>query len=449
MSNSKGGLGGLFVNKKASAAPAATAGAPQPKNVKQRWMIIGVGAIGFIVMASSFFGKKHEAPTPEAKEKPAVLVSPGNETQKDWISRSSEQLRKAEMENADLKNQLNGLAKQVQGMQNDKTSATKAPVVLPPEIVPPPMQNGAPGSAATATAVTPPPPPPKPLGSASTSVAPPTGGMPLLVPDSMPVAQEPRIFKPEAKASASTSAASAEAEGVKAKIKYTKNPYSGFLPAGAFAPVALLNGLDAGTSQATQANPLPVLMTITDHATLPGNAKYSVKSCFVLGTGYGDLSAERVYVRYSRMSCVDKHDRLVLSADVTGYLVDSDGKIGLRGKVVDRQGAKLGKAVLAGFAQGLSGAFSQAQSVMTTTAVGATSTIGGDAAMRAAGLTGAQSAATQLAQFYLKEAQAIFPVITIDAGRSGTIVFTDNASLTWSAGDAQYVKDVRPTNSSN
>lgn len=443
MSNSKGGLGGLFVNKKASAAPAATGGAPQPKNVKQRWMMIGIGAVGFIVMASSFFGKKHEAPTQEVREKPAVLVSPGNESQADWISRSSQQLAEAKQENAALKAQINGLSQQFQTLQNDKTSAAKAPVVLPPDVVAPPMQPGGPGGATTAPAVTPPPPPPKPLGGAAAQVVPP-GGMPVMVPDSPSIAQEPRIFKPEAKAS--VAAASAEAEGVKAKVKYNKNPYSGFLPAGAFAPVALLNGLDAGTSQATQASPLPVLMTITDHATLPGNAKYSVKSCFVLGTGYGDLSAERVYVRYSRMSCVDKRDRLVLSADVTGYLVDSDGKIGLRGKVVDRQGAKLGKAVLAGFAQGLAGAFTQAQSVMTTTAVGATSTIGGDAAMRAAGLTGAQSAATQLAQFYLKEAQAIFPVITVDAGRSGTIVFTDNASLTWSAGDGQYVKDVRPAN---
>jgi conjugal transfer pilus assembly protein TraB len=249
------------------------------------------------------------------------------------------------------------------------------------------------------------------------------------------------VFKPEAKP---VTKAAESGDVVKSTVQYKKNPYNGFLPAGAFASVVLLNGLDAGTSSATQANPMPVLMNITDQATLPGSARYMLKSCFVLGTGYGDLSAERVYVRFSRLSCLDKQDRLVLSADVAGYLVDSDGKIGLRGKVLDRQGAKLGKALLAGFAQGLSGALGQAQGVVTSTAAGMTSAIGGDAALRASGLSGAQSAAQQLAQFYLKEAQGIFPVISIDTGRTATIVFTDNASLVWSTGDTQYVKDVRP-----
>jgi conjugal transfer pilus assembly protein TraB len=447
MSNPKGGLGGLFVNKKASAAPASANPAAQPKDVKKRWMMIGIGMVGFIVMASSFFGQKKAPVVAAPKEAAAVNVNPNNVSQKDWISQAGERLKKAENENAELKATQARLLESVEILTKaEKERGNARPVVLPPNVVAPPLPNGQ--APVTQTPVNAPPAPPTlppsvPVSGKAPSLAlPPAMGVEM---PGMPVgSSEPRIFKPEAKAPVAST--SSEADVVKAKIKYTKNPYSGFLPAGAFAPVSLLNGLDAGTSQSTQANPLPVLMTITDHASLPGNAKYSIKSCFVLGTGYGDLSAERVYVRYSRMTCVDKRDRLVLSADVTGYLVDSDGKIGLRGKVVDRQGAKLGKAVLAGFAQGLSGAFGQAQGVMTSSPLGATTSIGGDAAIRAAGLNGAQSAAQQLAQFYLKEAQAIFPVITIDAGRNGTIVFTDNASLTWSAGDAQFVKEVKPTN---
>lgn len=439
MSNEKGGLGGLFVNKKAS-APAAP-GAAKPKNVKQRWMIMGIGAIGFIVMASSFFGKKPEpVRTNTNKTEQAVLVSPGGADKKDWMSQSSEQLRRTEMENRELQGKLESLSKQVSELKNGKGGTPATPVDLPPTIVAPPLPNGTP--AATATAVTPPPAPPVPPVPVSAPVGAPGMQMqPVGIPDVPQVSLAPQVFKPEAKAPA---AAAPAGEVVKANVKYTKNPYSGFLPAGAFAPVALLNGLDAGTSSATQSNPMPILFNITDYATLPGTAKYSIKSCFVLGTGYGDLSAERVYARVSRLSCVDKQNRLVLSTDVTGYLVDSDGKVGLRGKVVDRQGAKLGKAVLAGFAQGLSGAFGQAQGVMTTTVAGAATSIGGDAALRASGLNGAQTAAQQLAQFYLKEAQAIFPVISVDAGRTASIVFTDSAQLTWSAGESQYVKDVRP-----
>jgi conjugal transfer pilus assembly protein TraB len=116
----------------------------------------------------------------------------------------------------------------------------------------------------------------------------------------------------------------------------------------------------------------------------------------------------------------------------------------LRGIVTDRQGSRLGKALLAGFAQGLSGALGQAQGTLSSSVLGTTNSIGGSDALRASGLSGAQAAASQLAQWYLKEAQSIFPVISVDAGRTGTIVFTNSASLTWGSGEAQFQKDVRP-----
>lgn len=450
MSEPKQGLAGLFVNKKAAAPAGAPMSGGRPKNVKQRWMIISVATVGFVVVSASFFGKKPEPVTTMTKSSGDILVTPAGVGQKDWISQSSERLRANEALNQKLENKLATMEQSMLLMKEKEKAlveAAKNPVKpdatasVPGNIVPPPVMGG-PVNGLAGIPVPPSPPLPPTSGIKGTANSAPALQLPPAFGAPPAPLQEAQIFKPEARAA--TSGSTADGESVKANIKYKKNQYSGFLPAGSFAPVVLLNGLDAGTSSATQANPMPVLMTVTDQATLPGSAKYTIKSCFVLGTGYGDLSAERVYVRYSRMSCVDKQDRLVLSADVSGYLVDSDGKIGLRGKVLDRQGAKLGKALLAGFAQGLSGALGTAQSTVTTTALGATSALGGGDALKASGLSGAQSAAQQLAQFYLKEAQSIFPVISIDTGRTGTIVFTDNASLTWSAGDAQYVKDVKP-----
>jgi conjugal transfer pilus assembly protein TraB len=156
------------------------------------------------------------------------------------------------------------------------------------------------------------------------------------------------------------------------------------------------------------------------------------------------LSSERVYFRLVRMSCVDKAERLILSSPVAGYIVDEDNKLGLRGEVVRRQGALLAKAALANFAQGLAGALGQAQAVSTVGPFGATSSITGDAALRAAGLSGAQGAANQLAQFYLKEAQSIFPVISVDGGRRATVVFTEDAALEWGSSEAKFVREVKP-----
>jgi conjugal transfer pilus assembly protein TraB len=152
-----------------------------------------------------------------------------------------------------------------------------------------------------------------------------------------------------------------------------------------------------------------------------------------------------VYIRLAKISCVDKQNNFVLSAPVQGYVVDSDGKLGLRGKLVDRQGAKLGKALLAGFAQGLAGAFGASQGTTSVSSLlGATSSVSGGDALKQAGLSGAGTAANQLAQFYLQQAQAIFPVITINAGREATIVIQEGTSLAWNDESSLFVKNVTP-----
>jgi conjugal transfer pilus assembly protein TraB len=457
MSDQKPGLGGLFVNKKASAPAAAPANGGKKKNVNQRWLMLGVGALGFIVISSSFFSKKAEPVRSEKKADTVVNVTPKGVDKQDWMNQSAGEIRSLQSDNTQLANKLESVSQQLKKLQDEKDKADAAAAkaakdapAVPSGVVAPPtmadLKNGGTKPAGTSAVVPPPPPPtiPLPKSGVPAGTQGVDGAIPA-IPQSNFSGGEAQVFKPEARPVATPAAAAANsAEAVYAKTKYKKNAYNGYLPAGAFAPVVLLNGLDAGTSSSTQANPMPVLMNITDNATLPGAAKYQLKSCFILGTGYGDMSAERVYFRFSRLSCVDKADRLVLSADVAGYLVDSDGKIGLRGKVVDRQGAKLGKALIAGFAQGLASSFGNAQSTVSTTALGSTSSLSGDAALRASGLTGAQTAAQQLAQFYLKEAQAMFPVISVDTGRTGTIVFTDNTSLTWASGDGAFVKEVKP-----
>lgn len=452
---------GLFINKKAAAASAAAPAAPagtKPKDVKRRWMYVGIGAIGVVVVASTMLGSKPEPKRGLSKKEEAagaamISVTPANADKAAFEANFAKELEALRKGQEELKKELADKDRELEKLKTTPGGATPPPGV----VAPPSMQSGNSGGI---SAISPPPTPPTP------TVRAPAGGTPVVPPSSrgtpdMPVmmapplqapAEDPMVFEAPSKtsgaAAAGASTSSAAPGGVNTRVRYAKNASAGMLPAGSFAPVALLNGLDAGTSTATQTNPMPVLMNITDQATLPGAAKYRLKSCFVLGTGYGDLSAERVYVRFARLSCVDKADRLVLSQEVQGYLVDSDGKLGMRGTVMDRQGAKLGKAMLAGFAQGLSGALSSAQSSVTSNlGTGqSTSSITGSAALRASGLSGAQVAANQLAEFYLKEAQSIFPVISVDAGRTGTIVFSGTAALNWSNGDAQFVQQVTPTN---
>ena len=462
---------GIFIKPKAKGAPAASA-LNKPKDVKKRWLVVGGLLIGTVVVSSTLFGDKKNNQMQAVKAeptKPSISVNPPDNEKKAFQAQYSENQTKIEEELRKTKEEMANLKKLMEDKANSQAATTpNSSSTLPPNITPPPVEG--PGN--TATSSKPPAPPElidrsgKPLeinpknasGSSSTGV--------IGVPEIKQKKSGPLIFQvPEDSNSGSSSgnkpqassgsvlenaiASGSNAAGaVAAKMSYKKNPGAGTLVAGAFAPIALLNGIDAGTSQATQSNPMPVLMNVTDQAILPGSAKYKLKSCFILGTGYGDLSAERVYIRTSRLSCIDKAGRLVLSQSVPGYIVDSDNKLGMRGVITDKQGAKLGKALLAGFAQGLAGALGQAQGTVyqnTSTGVNTTSITGG-AALRASGLQGAQSAINILAETYVKDAQNLFPIITIDAGRQGTVVFTDTVVLTWTDGDSTYVQETTPVN---
>jgi conjugal transfer pilus assembly protein TraB len=464
----KSGLG-LFINQKknsSGSAPAAASSGAKPKDVKKRWLYVGIAAIGTVVVGSSMLAPQDAAQQkPKSVEQKTISVEPPKANERRFENQISDDMTQ-------MKLQLEAQTKELNAMKAEKEKAalagdaakTGTPPVTGTIVTPPSMTNDGGLKTLGAPPVPAPPIPPTPTVSPSSQTpafTPPSltspkgtaGSMPEMPPAmGMTVNADPMVFDAPSSAASATEGGAAKATGkgpsINAKTSYRKNDSAGLLPAGTFAPVVLLNGVDAGTSSATQSNPMPILMNVQDQATLPGAAKYRIKNCFVLGTGYGDLSAERVYVRFSRLSCVDKSDHLVLSQEVAGYVVDSDGKLGLRGKVMDRQGAKLGKAMLAGFAQGLAGALGQSQSSVTSNlSTGSSmSSISGSAALRASGLGGAQVATSQLAEFYLKEAQSIFPVISVDTGRTATIVFTGSAALNWSNGESQYVQEVKPTN---
>lgn len=206
-----------------------------------------------------------------------------------------------------------------------------------------------------------------------------------------------------------------------------------YLPAGSFARGTLITGADFGAGKQTQSNPQPVLIRLQSDATLPGKAEYKLKDCFALSSGYGDLSSERAYVQASRLSCVQAGTGKVLEASILGFLADSDGKLGMRGVLQRRSGMLLGKALLAGFADG-------ASKIMTTTAQNAQQTVTGSGVVssidpsnigEAAAWGGVSSAMEKLAEQYIKEADSIFPVIEVESGRNVTIIFQAGQELKW------------------
>lgn len=199
-----------------------------------------------------------------------------------------------------------------------------------------------------------------------------------------------------------------------------------YLPMGSMFNGLLLNGMEAPTSQVTMKNPVPALVRIKSDAILPNEYRKDVRECFMIVSGFGVLSTERAQLRTENISCVRK-DGGVIETKVNGYVIGEDGKVGMRGRLVSRQGQLIAQSLLVGFVQGIGNAMQPMAVPAFNMSPGGTQQyqMPSMSMMALSGTAGGISnAANSIAQFYMSMAQQMFPVIEIDAGRSITIVLT-------------------------
>lgn len=194
-----------------------------------------------------------------------------------------------------------------------------------------------------------------------------------------------------------------------------------FIPAGSILSGNLLNGLDAPTGKGARREPFPVLARLKDEAILPNRYRADVRECFLVSAGYGDLSSERAYIRGESISCV-REDGGVIEVPIDAYAVGEDGKVGIRGRVVSKQGQLLANALLAGFLRGFSDAFGRNQIpvILTGGMAGAAAPFQrafSQDAMEGGALKGAGYAMDRLAHYYMDLAENLFPIIEVDATR--------------------------------
>lgn len=204
-----------------------------------------------------------------------------------------------------------------------------------------------------------------------------------------------------------------------------------FLPAGSNFEGVLLNGMDAPTSAVTMKNPVPALLRIKTDAILPNRHRYDVRECFVIVSGFGVLSTERAQLQLVSLSC-EKNDGSVIETKLEGYLVGEDGKVGLRGRLVTKQGQIIAKSLVAGFFSGFSAAMAPTAVPQLNTTPGATveyqlPNLANAATAGAA--QGMSASAAAISKFYLDMAKEMFPVIEVDSMRRATIILTKGVEL--------------------
>ncbi|WP_457569158.1 TrbI/VirB10 family protein [Desulfurobacterium sp.] len=211
-----------------------------------------------------------------------------------------------------------------------------------------------------------------------------------------------------------------EREKIKEETKY-QALRKFYIPSGTFVDAVLLSGIDAPTGMSAKKDTVPVLLTLADDSILPNDWRYDLKDCRIIGEAYGDLSSERVYIKTDYMSCVDDEGN-VYDFKFVGYVTGEDGKAGLRGRVVSKQGALIARAMLAGFFEGAANVLQTSATSTTVTSAGVVSTVNPDKVVRAGVFAGAAKAVEKLAEYYMNLLDQTFPVIEVGAGRKATLI---------------------------
>ena len=196
-----------------------------------------------------------------------------------------------------------------------------------------------------------------------------------------------------------------------------------------FMEATLLSGLDAPTASEAKGNPVPVLLRVKTPAVLPNSVKANLKGCFVIADGKGNLATERAELLLVSLSCLDRKGQAVVDQKIKGFVVDEDGKIGLRGRVVAKMGSMIARSMLAGFFGGAGDAIKAAATTTAISPLGTTQSIDPKDIATAGAGSGLSSGFKEIQKFYMDLARQTMPVIEVGATKPVTLVISEGINL--------------------
>ena len=203
-----------------------------------------------------------------------------------------------------------------------------------------------------------------------------------------------------------------------------------FIFAGTYARAVLVGSVTVSAGISSSSNPKPVLLRINDTGNLPNRVKGFLKDAIVIGAAYGNLSSESVVIRLERIVKIDKAKGIGIDIPVKGYVAGENGDSEIRGKVFDRAGAVARNAAVAGFLSGAAEAITTNNSSAVTfepnSGLAQFSPKQGAKMLEMGASKGIGNAVEKYADFIIKRAEQMQPVIKIDGGRKVTIVFTES-----------------------
>jgi hypothetical protein len=187
-----------------------------------------------------------------------------------------------------------------------------------------------------------------------------------------------------------------------------------YVPEGTYFTGYLLGGIVVSTSVNTaDENATPVTIRLKGRGNLADENPTNISECRITGSAIGDLQSERAFIRLEKMTC--KENGMYITSYIAGTVHGPDGSNGIKGEVVSTGSKHIQNAMLGSIISGLSSSV-KGQEGMTLSAGGLISTKNkGFKEMASSGLmTGASNAGEKIADYHLRQADAMSPVLTIE-----------------------------------
>lgn len=220
----------------------------------------------------------------------------------------------------------------------------------------------------------------------------------------------------------------------KGEKKNTKD----YITTGSFARAVLLTGTVVGTGTNSASTPEPIILRLVDTAIFSKGYKTpQIKEAILIGSCTGDISSERAKCRIETISLVNS-DGDIIEKQVEGWLIGEDGRPGIKGVVVDKSSDVARMAILNGVLGSIAKFFqSQASRNMGQLAfipgvgqlVSQQQNFNVEDQLKAGVYTGAGNAFDKLADFAIKRADSMNPVIVVNSGRVIDVVFKKGFAL--------------------
>lgn len=193
-------------------------------------------------------------------------------------------------------------------------------------------------------------------------------------------------------------------------------PVEHYIPEGTYFTGHLLGGIAVSTALNTaDEHATPVIIRLQERGNLHKNNRLNIAQCRIMGSAYGDLSAERAVIRLEKLIC--ERDGLYHTSKIAGQVFGPDGLNGVKGRIVDSSNKHVKNIILSGLISGLANSVKSGDAaVISSSGIAVTKQKNMGDYFSQGALAGAGNVGEKIANYFLRQAESMSPILTIDAG---------------------------------